>query len=109
MPVTMKYKNTLDKGSVRTIIFKENDTWFGVALEFNIVESGNDPREIMIMLDEAIRGFVQSARKSKLRPMVLNQTADAEYESLWKKLEQGKPIPSPIKIHSFGERSLSAA
>jgi hypothetical protein len=105
----MRYKNTLEKGSVRTIIFKEGATWFGVALDFNVVESGDDPREVMIMLDEAIRGYVMSAKKSKLRPIVLNQTADAEYEKLWDKLTKGLSIPSPIQIHSFGERSLAIA
>ena len=69
----MKFSNTLQKGSVRTIIFKEKGQWFGVALDFNIVEAGDDPREVMIMLDEAIRGYVDSARKAKLRPHVLNQ------------------------------------
>ncbi len=103
----MKYKNTLKKGSIRTIIFQEDNEWFGVALEFNIVEHGNDPREVMIMLDEAIRGYVQSARKANLGLHVLNQTPDVEYESLWKKLEAKKFTLSPIRVHSFGLRALA--
>lgn len=103
----MKYRNTLQKGSVRTIIFKEGKEWFGVALEFNIVETGDDPREVMIALDEAIRGYVISARKGKLRPLVLNQKADEEYERLWLGRKNPKLIPSPIQVHTFGERSLS--
>ncbi len=43
----MKYKNTLNKGSIRYIVFKEDDTWYGVALEFNIVESGDNPTEVI--------------------------------------------------------------
>ncbi len=105
----MKYKNTLQKGSVRTIIFQEGGDWFGVALEFNIVEHGNDPREVMVMLDEAIRGYLQSARKANLPPYVLNQVTDVEYESLWKKLETRKIISLPIKVHSFGMRTLAFA
>ena len=77
-------------------------------MDFNIVETGDDPREVLIMLDEAIRGYIHSARKSKLRPHVLNQIADKEYENL-AKLEAGKPIPSPVQIHSHGIRSLSVA
>ena len=105
----MKYKNTLQKGSVRTIIFQENNEWFGVALEFNIVEHGNDAREVMIMLDEAIRGYLTSARKASLRPHVLNQVADLEYQSLWDKLQARKVIRSSIKVHSFGMRTLAFA
>ena len=104
----MKFANTTQKGSARVIIFKQNSTWFGVALDFNIVETGDDPREVMIMLDEAIKGYVLSAQKAKLRPHVLNQKADKEYEDLWEKLESKMPIPSPIKVHSYGIRTLSA-
>ena len=96
--------NTYQKGSVRTIIFKDKDTWVGVALEFNIVETGDDPREVFLMLDEAIRGYIISAKKSKIRPNILNQVSDKQYEDLWKKLKSPKPIKSPYKIHSFGER-----
>ena len=99
--------NTLQKGRVRTIIFKEKNTWVGVALEFNIVETGDDPREVIFMLDEAIRGYVNSARKAKIRPHILNQKSDAEYENLWKQLESNKPIKSPYEIHSFGETVLA--
>lgn len=100
--------NTLQKGSVRTIIFKEKGTWVGVALEFNIVETGDDPREVLFMLDEAIRGYVESARKSKIRTTtILNQTADKEYETLWKNLESKKSIKSPYEVYSFGKTVLA--
>lgn len=103
----MKYLNTLEKGDVRVLIFKKAKNWIGVVLDFNIVEVGSDPSKIMIALDEAIRGYVLSARKAKLRPQILNQIAEEEYEDLWNKLENKKTISSPIKVHSFGRRSLS--
>ncbi len=99
--------NTYQKGSVRTIIFKDKDVWVGVALEFNIVETGDDPREVFLMLDEAIRGYVISAKKAKIRPHILNQVSDIEYENLWKKLNSPKQVKSPYQIYSFGERVLS--
>ena len=39
-----KYKNTLQKGSVRYIVFKENDVWYAAGLEFNVVESAIRPK-----------------------------------------------------------------
>ena len=69
----MKYKNTIKRGSVRYIIFKEDDTWYGAALEFNIVEEGKSPREVMDSLFEAIQGYVETAQKLKMRPIPLNQ------------------------------------
>lgn len=103
----MKFKNTLQKGSVKVMIYKENDTWVGVALDFNIVETGDDSREVMIMLDEAIRGYVASAQKAKLRPQILNQTPEKEYQDLWDRIHTNKKISSMIQIHSFGERTLA--
>jgi hypothetical protein len=105
----MKYKNTFQKGSVRVMIFKEGSTWFGVALEFNIVETGDDPREVMVLLDEAIRGYLHSGRKASLRPVVLNQKPDPEYEKMWNALEARRTLPPQFKVHSFGERSLAVA
>lgn len=101
----MKYKNTLNKGSVRYIIFKEDNAWYGVALEFNIVEEGDNPVEVMASLLEAIRGYIETARKVKLRPHPLNQKPDLEYEELWDKLESKKKIEGVIKpeeVYTFG-------
>ena len=103
----MKYKNTLKSGSVRYIIFKESDTWYGVALEFNLVEEGNTAREVMDSLFEAIQGYVETAQKLKMRPMPLNQTPEKEYEKLWEKLENEKSGKSLIQknVYNFGNIS----
>jgi len=77
------FKNTLQKGSVRYVVFKEKDTFFAVALEFNVVVEGASQIEAIVLLNEAIAGYLGSARKFKLRPHVLNQTVDAEYEKMW--------------------------
>jgi len=106
----MKYKNTLQKGSVRYIIFKEKGTWYGVALEFNIVEEGDNSLEVMVSLFEAIQGYIETARKLKMRPMPLNQKPDEEYEKLWNKLKEGKKetITKPEQIYTFGYSPFSS-
>lgn len=100
----MKCKNTLQKGSVRYIIFRERDTWYGVALEFNIVEEGDNPLEVMASLFQAIQGYVETARKLKMRPIPLNQKPDKEYQDLWEKLERSKTekITRPEQVYTFG-------
>lgn len=100
----MNYKNTLNSGSVRYIIFKEDNVWYGVALEFNIVEEGDNPEEVMALLFQAIRGYVETARKLKMRPNPLNQIPDKEYQDLWEKLEGKKPGKSfdPGDVYTFG-------
>ena len=105
-------KNTLKQGVVRTIIFKEADTWYAVGLEFNIVSSGDTAEVAAFTLDQAIKGYVTSLNNTKIggfRPeVVLNQEVDPEYEALWKKLEKNEPISSPFQVHSFGRTLISA-
>ncbi len=95
--------NTPQKGSVRYIVFKDADTWYAVGLEFNIVESGDDPRIALINLFDAVAGYVESCKKIKgARVSPLNQKTDAEYENLWKILNSPKKIKSPFQVNTFG-------
>lgn len=101
----MRYKNTLKKGSVRCIIFKESGIWYGVALEFNIIEEGQDPIAVVASLDQAMQGYIETARKYKMRPFALNQKPDKEYEDLWNALKNNKKIPTRKKVYSFGQNT----
>lgn len=105
-------KNTLKKGAIRSIVFKEDDTWYGVGLEFNIVVEADTPEIALFNLQEAIVGYLESLRKSEIGGLrtgaILNQKPDSEYEELWKALENNKPIPSPYRIHFFGRMLLPA-
>lgn len=97
--------NTPQRGSVRYIVFKDKDTWYAVGLEFNIVESADDPRIALNNLFDAMQGFVESCRKIKgARVSPLNQEADEEYEKLWSNINanKGKGIKSPFQINTFG-------
>ena len=100
--------NTTTKGKVRTIVFKEGGTWYGVVLEFNIVVEGEDRNGVYLDLQEAIKGYVESQAKIKgSRVAPLNQKPDLEYERLWNTLEANKSIPSPITVSQFGFVNLA--
>ena len=100
--------NTTKKGQVRTIVFKEGDTWYGVALEFNIVVEGEDRNGVYLDLQEAIKGYVESQAKVKgSRVAPLNQKPDVEYQKLWDTLASNKPVPSPISVSQFGFVNLA--
>jgi hypothetical protein len=75
-----------------------------VALEFNIVESSDDPRLAYFSLLQAVDGYIAAMQKIKgaRNFATLNQTPDAEYQKLWDKLTSGKPVKSPFQIDSFG-------
>ena len=102
----MTSKNTLQKGSVRYIVFRERNTWYAVGLEFNIVEAGETPREALLLLFETIQGYVESARKMNARPGILNQKTDREYESLWETLQERR-TPKNQQVFTFGQFNLA--
>ncbi|MBI2409990.1 hypothetical protein HYV30_03045 [Candidatus Kaiserbacteria bacterium] len=97
------HMNTSQKGSVRYMVFKDGGSWYAVGLEFNIVESADDPRIALNNLFDAIRGYVESLKKIKgARMAPLNQKPDTEYERLWAVATAAKPVKSPFKISTFG-------
>ncbi|HEY4520373.1 MAG TPA: hypothetical protein VJJ72_01035 [Candidatus Paceibacterota bacterium] len=106
----MKYRNTLQKGSVRFIIFKEGDTWYGICLEFNIVESGDTPREAMVLLFESVQGYLESAKRIKARPNILNQKSDPEYEDMWFNLQEAKKQNKKLdSVYTYGQMMIPQA
>jgi len=113
--------NTVKSGAYRWMIFRDGDTWVGVALEFNIVITGDDPKVVEIELHEAVLGYLESAKKLKKGfresqiNATLNQEADQEYEVRWISATQArqaavdKNIPSPLSadIYKAGISNLA--
>ena len=101
--------NTTKEGKFRHIVFRDGDTWYAVALEFNIVESADDPRLAYFSLLQAVDGYLNSLRKIKgTRFGPLNQEADPEYEKLWANLHSPKPVKSPYEINMYGVSAVNA-
>lgn len=95
--------NTTQKGEFRHIVFKDGDTWYAVALEFNIVESSDDPKLAFMALLQAVSGYIESLKKIKgTRFAPLNQKADPDYEALWKNLTSAKKTKSPYLVDMYG-------
>lgn len=97
------------------MIFKEGSSWIGVAMEFNIVVTGDDPRVVEAELQEAVLGYLESARKLKkgFREQqvntILNQETSKEYEDRWiAAYNQNGDTPSPISdFYKFGVSNLA--
>ena len=88
--------NTPLKGQFRYIVFQDDNVWYAVALEFNIVESSDDPKLALFNLFQAVDGYIESSKKIHgSRYQFLNQVADKEYTDLWYTLNN-EPIKSPF-------------
>lgn len=108
-------ENTTKKGKYRWIVFKKGDQWYAVALEFNIVQVGDDPNLVYLELQEAVRGYIEAAQKIKgfreksINPM-LNQSSDEAYELLWNQAQLATRNPAsmlPKNVFDFGTRNLA--
>ena len=100
--------NTPTQGRFRHIVFRDSGTWYAVALEFNIVESSDDPKLAFFSLLQAVGGYIQSVKKVKGTQCypALNQRPNSEYEDLWTNLNSPKPIKSPYEVNMFGYSSV---
>lgn len=117
----MNTMNTVKQGRYRWMIFKDGNDWVGVALEFNIVVTGQDPRVVEVELQEAVLGYLEAAKKLKgFRAnqvnALLNQKSDDEYEERWTRARQIFTAPkkggvvSPLSgIYKAGISSLAVA
>ncbi len=110
-------ENTPRKGKYRWIVFKKGAEWVAAALEFNIVQIGDDPNVVYLELEEAVRGYIEAAQKitgfrEKAINPVLNQEPDAESESLWNQAQsttREPATPLPENVFNFGTRNLVTA
>ena len=93
---------------MRFLIFRDGESYFGVALEFNVIVEAASPEEAFLFLNEASFGYLEAARKVKLRPRVLNQKTDPEYEKMWQEYqgrklkEKYEQVISKLPIFSAG-------
>ena len=94
--------NNFKEGSVRYIVFNENQKWHAVALEFNIVETGDNPDATLYGLFEAVRGYIESAIKAG-ESNVLNQDVDTQNERMWAGIKHNT---NNKKLYAFGEHSV---
>ncbi|OHA09238.1 MAG: hypothetical protein A3B37_03435 [Candidatus Sungbacteria bacterium RIFCSPLOWO2_01_FULL_59_16] len=107
--------DTPQKGRYRWIVFRKGDEWVVAALEFNIVEVGDDPNVVYLEMQEAAKGYIEATQKLRgFRPQVvnpvLNQEPDKEYEHLWSKAQnaQQRQDAFPENVFDFGTRNLAA-
>jgi hypothetical protein len=89
------------EGQVRYIVFKEGDAWYAAGLEFNIVESGDDPRIAFNNLVDAVEGYVEAARKFKDSQLLIQET-DPEYEKLWTAASAATKTSSSFPVSMVG-------
>ena len=94
--------------TIRYIVFREKDTWYGVALELNIVVDGDTADQVVASLFDAITGYHDVQDDPQFEGKTFHEPAvDPEYEALWKQSQQAKgSIKSPLQVYTSGTRQL---
>lgn len=99
-------KNTKESGVIEFLVYKEKeaDTFVGVCLTFDIVEEGNNPKELMKSIREAAELHLETVIKNNMSDALLNRYAPDEY---WHKyLEAMKRLHKPSLTKASGLESL---
>jgi len=75
-------KNTKKEGTIEFLVYKEDKTFVGVCLTFDIVEEGTDALSVLKSIKEAAQVHLNAVVKNSMSDDLLNRYAPAEY---WKK------------------------
>ena len=95
--------------TIRYIVFKEEDTWYAVALELGIVVDGGDPEVALFSLFDAISGVLEIENKPEFKGKRFHTPeVDPEYEAIWNQGAEGKgAVKSPLQIYTTGLRQVA--
>ena len=71
--------NTKERGTIEFVVYREENTYVGVCLSFDIVEEGADSVALMESIKEAAKLHLQAVRDNNLSDDLLNRYAPEEY------------------------------
>ena len=97
------------QNAIRYIVFKEDEVWYAVALEFSVVVDAETPEEALLCLFEAITLVLEEKEEAEREGKKLFIPApNPEYENLWIQFtDQSGPSQSPYKIYTAGLRRFA--
>ena len=87
------------------LVYKEDKSYVGVCLTFDIVEEGDNPTELMSSIIEAAQGHLEVVRKLNLPDDLLNRHAPKGYWDRYYKavgeIKKNKRVTSPYNFLVF--------
>jgi hypothetical protein len=102
--------NTPTQAAVRFLVFKEEGSWYAVALELGIVVDDDSPDAAFSSLLDAIRGVISLESDPKYQGSTFYRPEiDPEYERMWQEHQErgANPIQSPYQISMSGIRQVA--
>ena len=78
-------RNTKKQGKFIIFVYQEKpNRYIGVCLEFDLIEEGKNPQQVMSQIKEASIGYLKTVINNKLSDDLLNKKAPEKY---WKKYQ----------------------
>ena len=101
--------NTPTHTAIRYIVFKEEGTWYAVALDLGIVFDGETPDGTLINLFKAIDDLIELQSEPQFEGKSFHvPEIDPEYEAMWNQAVAGdRLIESPYQIYTTGLRQVA--
>lgn len=84
--------NTKEKGEIGFILFKEDQDYVAVCLNFNLVEYGKNPKELEKSIEEAALSYLEAVNKKGLPDDYLNVGTEQKYLDIFKNIELSKEL-----------------
>ena len=88
-------KNTKQSGVMQFVVFCENDRFFGVCLDFNIIVDGLSAKEVQDRVINISYDHLNTVRKNDLDDSLLNRHAPKEYWEMYEKFQKMNASSSP--------------
>lgn len=82
----MKIWNTKKGGTLEFLVYGQGTSYIGVCLTLDIVEEGNDPKNLMESIVESATGHVKLVQSKNLNDALLNRPAPQEYWDVYNKI-----------------------
>ena len=111
--MNLLFNNTKEKGFMTRIVFKENEYFVGVCLEFDLEIEGKSLEETEEKLSDYSRAWLYNVQKNNLSDELLNRPAPKKYWEVYlrivkaqkelaeRKIKQSKTNPSILQVKPF--------
>ena len=100
-------KNTKKRGQFTIFVYRERaNHYIGVCLEFDLIEEGENAREVMKQIQEASVGYLKTVIKNNLDDDLLNKKAPLKYQRKYQELLKLKKKESAIPREEFLRKCL---
>lgn len=95
-------RNTKKRGQFNLFVYREKPNYYiGVCLEFDLIQEGSNPREVMMQIKEASIGYLETVIENNFSDDLLNKKSPIKYQKKYREFLELKRKQSAIPWEEF--------